>query len=197
LRNPSPSLLAPGDRPPPRPTRPPPPRASSAVPAKPGGDKVAEAYRDLLNEIVEKKKQQAEIRKRPPKKRPKAVFRAVLAVLLPPVAAAVWIFNPFAPAPPAPPRIPDEILSWQAALIDAALAIREWKDSAGAFPGDLAAAEIQLRGVTYTVSGPEDFVLQTFTTEGVVTVWMEGESLGTGPKPLLPDPSLEPAPVYP
>lgn len=201
LRNPSQALLAPGDRPPPRPSKAPPPRASSAVP-KPqqgGGSKVEEAYRDLLNEIAEKKKAAAEIKKRPPKKKPKTVLKAVMAVVLPPVAAALWIFNPFGNRHAEPSRIPDESLSWQNALVDAALTIREWKDSAGAFPIDLAAADVSLKGVTFTVDGDDSFTLQTFTTEGIVTVWMEGEQLGVGPKPaaLPPAPTEQPLPEAP
>lgn len=193
LRNPFQTLLAPGDRPPPRPSKTPPPRASSAVPKPqaPGGSKVEEAYRDLLNEIAEKKKVAAEIKKRPPKKKPKAVMKAVLAVALPPIAAALWIFNPFGNRHAGPSRIPDESLSWQNALVDAALTVRDWKDSAGAFPVDLAAAEVSLKGVTFTVDGDDAFTLQTFTTEGVVTVWMVGEQLGVGPKPAV----LPPAPI--
>lgn len=150
------------------------------------------AYQDVLKEIVEKKKKAAEVRRRPPKKRAGPVIKAVIAVILPPIVAAVWIFNPFAPAPPPPPRIPDEMLSWQAALVDAALTIRDWRDSAGVFPIDLEAAEIPLRGVTFTVDGPEAFMLQTFTTEGVVTVWMDSTTLGTGPRPVVLDPSFLP-----
>ena len=197
--------MASSDRPPQRPSKAPAPRASSAVPGAPAprpseaqasGDKVAAAYQDLLKEIVEKKKQAAEIRKRPPKRRPKAIFRAVLAVILPPIVAAVWIFNPFAPPPPTSPRIPDDLQTWQTTLIDAALAGREWRDSAGVFPIDLAAADIPLSGVTFTVTGAEDFRLQTFTTEGVVTVWMSDTILGIGPPPVPVEPALVP-PGYP
>lgn len=116
-------------------------------------------------------------------------MKAVMAVVLPPIAAAIWIFNPFANRPATQDRIPDEMLTWQAALVDAALRVRDWKDSAGAFPVDLPAADVALRGVTFTVDGDDAFTLQTFTTEGVVTVWMEGENLGVGPKPAIPLPA--------
>lgn len=208
--------LAPGDRPPPRPPKPPAPRATGAAAApKPAprgdggpaarqsgtvpapGDKVAAAYQDLLQEIVDKKKKAAEIRKLPPKRKKGPVVKAILAVLLPPIAAAVWIFNPFGGPPPSSPRPPDDLGAWRTALIDAALAIREWRDSAGGFPVDLAAAGIDLAGVTYEVTGPEQFDLKTFTTEGVVLVWMDGPRIGVGPKPSPADSAAAPPPVLP
>ena len=163
--------------------------AARTTGAQPGGDKVNAAYQDLLKEIVEKKQRAAEVRRRPPQKRIGPVIKAVLAVILPPIVAAVWIFDPFAPAPAPAPRVPDERSAWQTTLIDAALAIRDWRDSAGVFPVDLEAADIFLRGVTFTVNGPDEFALQTFTSEGVVTVWMDGPTLGIGPRPVAPAPS--------
>lgn len=185
--------LASDDRPPQRPPRPPAPRASVATPAKPAartsgaqpaGDKVAAAYQDLLQEIIDKKQKSAEIRRRPPKRRKGPLVKAVLAVILPPLAAALWIFNPFEPGPPPAPRIPDDAATWRATLIDAAEAIKEWRDSAGGFPIDLASADIPLKGVTFEVTGPEQFTLQTFTSEGIVTVWMDDTILGVGPRPV-------------
>ncbi|HET7041377.1 MAG TPA: hypothetical protein VFI13_05145, partial [Gemmatimonadales bacterium] len=108
--------------------------------------------------------------------------------------AALWIFNPFAAAPPHSPRPPDDMGAWRAALIDAALTIREWRDSAGGFPVDLPAAGIDLQGVAFEVTGPEQFDLKTFTTEGVVFVWMDGERLGVGPR-AAPVDSTAPAPL--
>lgn len=210
--------LAPGDRPPPRPPKPPAPRATGSAPApKPAprgtgatpaarpsgavpatGDKVAAAYQDLLQEIVEKKKKAAEVRNLPPKRKKGPVVKAVLAVILPPLAAAVWIFNPFGGPPPSSPRPPDDLGAWRTALIDAALAVREWRDSAGGFPVDLAAAGIDLAGVSYEVTGPEQFDLKTFTTEGVVLVWMDGTRIGVGPKPAPVDSTVAPpVPVIP
>lgn len=175
------------------------------MPAKPGarvtgtqpaGDKVTAAYQDLLQEIVEKKQKSAEIRRRPPKRPKGPIVKAVLAVILPPIAAALWIFNPFEPGPPPAPRIPDDAATWRAALIDAAQAIREWRDSAGGFPIDLPSADIALKGVTFDVTGPEQFTLQTFTSEGIVTVWMDDTILGVGPRPTAPPipPAVSPTP---
>ena len=158
--------------------------------AQPIGDTVSAAYQDLLQEIVEKKKKSALIRKLPPKRKKGPIVRAILAVILPPIAAALWIFNPFEPGAPPPPRIPDDAATWRAALIDAAQTIREWRDSAGGFPIDLASADIPLTGVTFDVTGPEQFRLQTFTSEGIVTVWMDDTTLGVGtpPVPVAPVP---------
>ncbi|HTK57044.1 MAG TPA: hypothetical protein VL295_09465 [Gemmatimonadales bacterium] len=195
--------MATGDRPPSRPSKPPAPKAGGApTPAKPGAaparpstaqkgqpDKVAAAYQDLLAEIVEKKKKAAEVRSRPKKKR-HPVWKGVLAVVLPPVAAAVWILDPFAPAIPPNPRPPDERGAWQMALTDAALQIRAWRDSAGRFPADLATARVPLQGVTYEKIGDEAFRLQTFTADGLVAVWMDGTTLGLGTAP-PPPPSTE------
>lgn len=194
--------LATGDRPPPRPSKPPAPKAGGAqppakgaAPARPSSaqkaptDKVAAAYQDLLQEIVEKKKKAAEVRSRPQKRRG-PIWKGVLAVVLPPIAAAVWIFDPFAPPPPAPPRPPDERGAWQMALTDAALEIRAWRDSVGGFPIDLPAAGVLLQGVTYERTGPEAFRLQTFTADGLVAVWMDGKTLGLGTAP-PPPPSTE------
>ena len=178
-----------------------PPRVTGAQPAArpsgvlpPKGDKVAEAYQDLLQEIVEKKKKQAEIRRQPPKRKKGPIVKAVLAVILPPIAAALWIFNPFAGPPPHSPRPPDDMGAWRATLIETALRVREWRDSAGGFPVDLQAAGVDIPGISFEVTGPEQFDLKTFTTEGVVYVWMDGEKLGVGPKPLPP---ADPAAVLP
>lgn len=165
--------------------------------AQPSGDKVTAAYQDLLQEIVEKKKKSAEIRKRPPKRRKGPIVKAILAVILPPIAAALWIFNPFEPGPPPPPRIPDDAATWRAALIDAAERIHEWRDSAGGFPIDLASADIPLTGVTFDVTGPDQFVLQTFTSEGIVSVWMDDTILGVGPRPAPIQVAPPAAPVTP
>ena len=205
--------LATGDRPPPRPSKPPAPKAGGAsasskpgaAPARPSSaqkeqpDKVAAAYQDLLKEIVEKKKKAAEERRRP-KKKQAPFYKAVLAVILPPIAAVAWIFNPFALPPPAPPRPPDERGAWQMALTDAALQIREWRDSTGHLPKDLAMAGILLQGVSYDTLGPETFRLQTYTADGVVAVWMEGEAMGYGrtpPRPPGPDSLVPQAMVLP
>jgi hypothetical protein len=149
-----------------------------------------------LKEIVDKKKKAAEIRRLPPKKKKGPVIKAALAVILPPIVAAIWIFNPFAGPPPTSPRPPDEMGAWRATLIETALTIREWRDSAGGFPVDLPAAGITLPGVTFEVTGPEEFSLRTFTSEGTVTVWMVGEQVGVGPRPVKPD-SLAPPTVTP
>ena len=134
------------------------------------------------------------MRKLPPKRKKGPIVKAILAVVLPPIVAAVWIFNPFAGPPPKSPRPPDDLGAWRAALVDAALAIREWRDSAGGFPVDLPAAGIDLAGVSYEVTGPEQFDLKTFTTEGVVLVWMDGTRIGVGPKPPPVDTTAPPAP---
>lgn len=208
-----PNILATGDRPPPRPSKPPAPKAGGAAPpgksgvapARPSGtqkgqpDKVAAAYQDLLKEIVEKKKKAAEERRRPKKKKG-SVYKAVLAVILPPIAAAAWIWNPFAAPPPSTPRPPDERGAWQMALTDAALQIREWRDSTGRLPTDLAAAGVLLQGVTYDTLGPEAFRLLTYTSNGLVAVWMEGTAMGYGtepPPPPNPDSLVPQAGVLP
>lgn len=204
--------MATGDRPPPRPSKPPvskpggtSPVRPGAAPARPGAapkgqpDKVAAAYQDLLKEIVEKKKKAAEERRRPKKKKT-PVFKAILAVILPPVAAAAWIFNPFASPPPETPRPPDERGAWQMALTDAALQIGEWRDSAGRLPADLSTAGVLFQGVTYEILGPETFRLQTYTSEGIVSVWMEGTAMGYGsapPPPLNPDSTVPQSGVFP
>jgi hypothetical protein len=193
--------VAQGDRPPPKPSKPL-PRGSTAAPVtKPGvksvpgkgpvrpstsADKVTAAYQDLLQEIVEKKKQQAQVRKRPPKKRNSDILKAVGAVLLPPIAAALWIFNPFAlrVTPSGPP--PDERGAWIAAMRDAALVIHDWADSAGRLPPDLANAGITLAALHYQATGPDEFTLSTVTTEGPITVYMRGSSFGYGSPPPIP-----------
>lgn len=165
----------------------------------PKGDKVAEAYQDLLQEIVEKKKKAVEIRKLPKKRKKGPIIKAVLAVVLPLIAAAMWIWNPFAAGAPTTPRPPDEAGAWREALVQAALQIRDWHDSAGGLPVDLEAADVRLQGVTYEVTGPDEFQLKTFTSDGVVMVWMDHDRLGVGPKPApvdsasaLPPPSGTP-----
>ena len=143
------------------------------------------AYQDLLQEIVEKKTlaaQQRELAKRTKK----PVWKPVLAVVLPPIAAAVWIFQPFASPPPTTPRPPDERGAWRMALTDAALRIREWRDSAGTFPADLPTAGVLVEGVIFERLGPESFRLQTFTGQGSVAVWMDGDAIGYGTQPPPP-----------
>ena len=171
------------------------PRASGTWSA-PAGSKVNEAYQDLLQEIVEKKKIQAEIRRRPPKKKKGPVIKAVLAVILPPCAAAVWILQPFANVvePSGPP--PDEREAWQMALTDAALQIRDWHDSTGFFPPDLQNAGVALDGVAYRVTGPDEFVLERTTAGGPVAVYMNGQTVGLGTPP-LPLPAVDTTPLPP
>lgn len=209
--------MASGDRPPPRPPKPPPPRATGAAPppkpapratgaqpaARPSGtvpakgDKVAEAYQDLLQEIVDKKQKAAAIRRLPPKRKKGPIIKAVAAVVLPPIVALLWIFNPFAGPPPRTPRPPDDMGAWRATLVESALRVREWRDSAGGFPVDLKAAGVDLPGISFDVTGPEQFELKTFTTEGVVLVWMDGERIGVGPKPFPVDSTIPPPAVTP
>lgn len=177
-------IVAPNDRPPARPSTPANPRVSRGVPA--AGDKVAEAYQDLLKEIVEKKKQEAAAKRRPPKRKRSGVWKAVLAVSLPPVVAAVWIFQPFADHPRDVDRPPDRAAAWQTTLMDAALVIREWRDSAGRFPDSAALAGVHITGLAFEVHNAEEFSLKVFTGEGLVTVWMNGAVIGTGPRPLPP-----------
>lgn len=204
--------MASGDRPPSRPSKPPqPPAKGSGAPGASGaagrptgarpatsapatGDKVAAAYQDLLQEIVDKKKKQAEVRARPKRKKG-PIIKAALAVILPPIVALFWIFNPFANAAPVTPRPPDEMGAWREALIQAALTIKEWRDSAGGLPVDLDAAGVHLQGVTFEVQGADQFTLKTFTTEGVVMVWMDHDQLGVGPKPLPIDSTAAPLPA--
>lgn len=163
--------------------------AARTTGAQPAGDKVTAAYQDLLKEIVEKKQKAAEIRRRPPKKKKGPIFKAGLAVILPPIVAAVWIFQPFADREPVATRVPDDAAVWRTTLIDAANTIKDFRDSAGAFPADLESASLLLAGVTYSIEGPEQFTLQTFTTEGLVKVWMSGDTLGFGNRPAPPLPA--------
>ena len=205
--------MATGDRPPSRPSKPPAPKAGGAsTPGKPGAaparpstaqkppvDKVTAAYQDLLQEIVEKKKKAVLERERAKRKKP-PVWKPILAVVLPPIAAAVWIFQPFASPPPSTPPPPDEPGAWRMALTDAALRIREWRDSAGAFPADLPTAGVLVEGVTYDRLGPEVFRLQALTGTGVVAVWMDGDAIGYGtepPPPPNPDSLLPQSAVFP
>ncbi len=99
--------------------------------AQPAGDRVSAAYQDLLQEIVQKKKQAAEIRRRPAKKKKGPVVKAAFAVILPPIVATVGIFQPFAAPPPAPTRLPDELAGWRTTVLDAAAAIKDFRDSTG------------------------------------------------------------------
>lgn len=179
-------IVAPDERPPSRPSKSAIPRTSRGVPAP--GDKVAEAYQDLLKEIVEKKKQEAAARRAPPRKKKSAVVKAVLAVVLPPIVAALWIFQPFADDPGDISRPPDKALAWQTTLMDAALTIREWRDSAGRFPDSAPLAGVNIPGLTFEIHNPEEFSLRVYSAEGLVTVWMKGELIGTGPRPLPPPP---------
>ena len=80
-----------------------------------------------MQEIVEKKKKAAEVRARPPKRKKGPIIKAVLAVILPPLVALLWIFNPFANGVPVTPRPPDEMGAWREALIQAALTVKEWR----------------------------------------------------------------------
>lgn len=206
--------MATGDRPPSRPSKPPAPKAGGApTPAKPGAaparpstaqkgqpDKVAAAYQDLLAEIVEKKKKAAQERELAKRRKKPPIWKPVLAVVLPPIAAAVWIFQPFAAPPPSTPRPPDQSDAWKMALTDAALRIREWRDSAGAFPADLPSAGVLVEGVTFERLGPESFRLQAYTSEGLVSVWMDGQAIGYGtqpPPPPNPDSLIPQSGVFP
>ena len=148
-----------------------------------------------MQEIVEKKKKAAEVRARPPKRKKGPIIKAVLAVILPPLVALLWIFNPFANGVPVTPRPPDEMGAWREALIQAALTVKEWRDSAGGLPVDLDAADVHLPGVIFDVEGPDAFPLKTFTTEGVVLVWMDHDQLGVGPKPAGVDSTAAPPPA--
>lgn len=199
--------MAQGDRPPPKPSKPLPKGSTTTPVSKPGvkptpgvksvpgkgparpstsSDKVTAAYQDLLQEIVDKKKQQAEVRKRPPKKKASTAMKAMLAVVLPPIAAALWIFNPFAlqVTPSGPP--PDERGAWIAAMRDAALIIHDWADSVGRLPPDLANAGITLTGLHYQATGADEFTLSSVTTEGPITVYMRGGVFGYGSPPAIP-----------
>lgn len=191
--------LASSDRPPPRPSKPLPPRGSGAAPAPkpagrpsgtvpPPGDKVAAAYQDLLQEIVEKKKKQAEIRSRPKPKKKSQALKAVLAVVLPPIVAAIWIFKPFDPDLSTPILPENEQGAWRMALVDAALVIQDWRDSAGRLPKDLAEAELELPGVQFASDAPERFTLTVIAEELPLTVWVDGDRLGHGRIPPLPVP---------
>jgi hypothetical protein len=158
----------------------------------PPGDKVAAAYQDLLQEIVQKKKKEAEVRSRPKPKKKSHVAKAVLAVVLPPIVAAVWIFKPFATDISTPILPQDEQGAWRMALVDAALTIQDWRDSAGRLPRNLAEAEVDLPGVDFQSDGPERFTLVTIAEHTPVMVWMDGPRLGHGripppPPPVNPD----------
>ena len=159
------------------------------------GDKVTEAYQDLLKEIVDKKKASVEAAKRRPKKRPKgAILKATLAVILPPAVAAVWIFKPFAPPPPAPVRPPDEAAVWQTTLLSAARRVADWRDSAGYLPLKLEATGVILPGVTYEVSSDSAFVLRSFAEDRTVSVYVDGALFGIDVPPRHPAPAEAPPP---
>jgi hypothetical protein len=163
--------------------------------SKPGtsGDKVTEAYQDLLKEIVDKKKATVEAAKRRPKKRPKgALLKATLAVILPPVVAAIWIFKPFDPAPPGPVRPPDEAVVWQTTLLSAARRVADWRDSAGYLPLKLEATGVLLPGVTYEVSSDSAFVLRSFAEDRTVSVYVDGALFGIDAPPRHPAPPEAP-----
>jgi hypothetical protein len=195
----TPIPLASSDRPPPRPSKPLPPRGSGVAPAPkpaarpsgtvpPAGDKVAAAYQDLLQEIVEKKKKQAEIRNRPKPKKKSHVLKAVLAVVLPPIVAAIWIFQPFAPDLSTPILPGNDQAAWLMTLDDAAFTILEWRDSAGRLPRDLAEAEIELPNVEYVVDTLGRFTLSTIVADEPVMIWTDGVQLGRGRLPPPPQP---------
>lgn len=156
---------------------------------------MAEAYQDLLKEIVEKKKLEAEIRARPPKPKTGTVAKAWAAVILPPIAALVWIFNPFAPGPEPLPPMRDDIATYQTALLGAALAIKDWRDSTGHLPVDLAAAGMPEAGFSYQVDGENAFTLRSYSQQGIAQVWVSGDSIGYGSRPAAPIPP--PAPLFP
>lgn len=161
---------------------------------KPGaaGDQVTAAYQDLLQEIATKKKVAAEAAKRRPKKRPKgALVRATLAVVLPPLVAAVWIFQPFAPPPVAPVRQPDEVGVWRTTLLAAARRVADWRDSAGYLPLDLAATGVVLAGVSYEVSDDSSFVLRSFVEDRTVAVFVDGHLYGIDAPPRRAPPPSE------
>jgi hypothetical protein len=149
---------------------------------------VAAAYQDLLQEIVEKKKKAAEVRSRPKPKPKSHMVKAVLAVVLPPIVAALWIFKPFAPDLSTPILPADEQGEWRMALVDAALTIQDWRDSAGRLPRDLAEAGIDLPGVELHTDAPERFTLTAIAEHTPVTVWVDGARLGHGRIPPLPPP---------
>ena len=147
------------------------------------------AYQDLLLEIADKKRKDAAELKRRPKKRDRgAIFRATLAVLLPPIAAAIWIFQPFAPAAPAPIRPPDEVEVWQAALLGAARRVSAWRDSAGYLPQKIEGAGVQLPGITYEVTSESTFVLRGFAHDRPLAVFVDGHRFGVGTPPPPPQP---------
>ena len=163
--------------------------AARTTGAQPSGDKVTAAYQDLLQEIAEKKKTSATIRKNRPKKKAKgAVLRAVLAVLLPPIVAAVWIFKPFAPPPPAPVRPPDEASSWQTALLGAAQLVVAWRDSVGVLPNSLAEAGVTLPGADYTPTGDSTFAIRSYAEDRTVAVFVIGHLFGMDSPPIIAPP---------
>ena len=163
-------------------------RPTGATGAKPGGDKVAAAYQDLLQEIAEKKKTSGAIPKRRPRKSRGAVIRAILAVLLPPVVASIWIFKPFSPPPPAPVRPPDEASSWQTALLGASQVIVAWRDSVGVLPNSRAEAGVVLPGADYTTTGDSTFSIRSFAEDRTVAVYVDGHLFGMNSPPIITPP---------
>ena len=152
------------------------------------GDKVQAAYRDLLAELAEKKKEEIAERKRPKKKPKSKIVMAVLAVILPPVAAGLWIFQPFAPALPPPVLPQDDWSAWRPLLIEIATEVEEWRDSAGALPATLEAMGLQYPAISYVIVGPTTFELRAFAEDRALLVWGDGDSVGVGPRPVPPPP---------
>lgn len=199
--------MPPGDRippksakPAPRPStaKPSPTAGSKSAPKKPvaAGDKVTAAYQDLLLEIADKKKRDAAELKRRPKKRDKgAIVRATLAVILPPIVAIIWIFQPFAPPPPAPIRPPDDPEVWQAALLGVARRVSAWRDSTGYLPAKIEGAGVDLPGISYDVMSESTFVLRSFAQDRAVAVFVDGHRFGVNAPPVVappPEPQLVP-----
>ena len=158
--------------------------------AQPAGDKVSAAYQDLLQEIVEKKKQAAVVRKLPKKKGKGGLVRAVLAVLLPPIVAAVWIFKPFAPPPIEPVRPSDDAGAWQTALLGAARQVVAWRDSVGALPDSLLEVGVVLPGASYQATGDSSFSIRSYAEDRTVSVFVDGHIFGmNGPPVTAPPPA--------
>ena len=149
------------------------------------------AYQDLLLEIAEKKKLSVEAAKRRPKKKAKgAVLKATLAILLPPIVAAVWIFQPFAPPPVQTLHQPDDVGVWRTTLLAAARRVADWRDSAGYLPLKLEATGVTLAGVSYDVTSDSAFVLRSFVEDRTIAVYVDGHlySPDTPPQRALPAP---------
>ncbi|MEO6067877.1 MAG: hypothetical protein ABJB33_00345 [Gemmatimonadota bacterium] len=162
-----------------------------------GEDKVSAAYQDLLQEIVEKRKQAAEIKRRPAKKKKGPVVKAALAVILSPIVAAVWIFQPFAPPPIEPVRPPDDVGAWQTALLGGAQRIMDWRDSAGLLPRSLEEAGVPLPGASYEATGESTFVIRGFAGDRPVAIYGDGHRLGIGAAPVHPVAPAAPSVFFP